>query len=287
MIQFDYITTNGIQMHYASAGEGPLVILLHGFPEFWYSWRHQIPALAAAGFRVVAPDLRGWGKTDKPKGVESYRWETLLKDIDGLRQALGSDQAHLVGHDWGGALAWGYAATYPSHVGRLAVLNCPHPKAFRRLLKSSWKQLFKSWYIAFFQIPWLPETLTRLSDYRAIRAQLARTVHPKAMSELDLELYLENVRQPGALTAGINYYRAMGRHGAGNLGIGRVKVPTRLIWGERDAYLERDGAELSKGWAPPGTQVKYIADAGHWVQLDRPDLVNRWLIEFFQSNLDL
>lgn len=280
MTSFRFVHVNGIRMHCAVDGEGPPVLLLHGFPEFWYSWRHQIPALAEAGFQAVAPDLRGWGKSEKPAGVAAYQVKELLQDIDGLRAELGAKQVHIVGHDWGGGLAWLYAHHYPEHVGRLAVLNCPHPGAMARLIRTNWRQALRSWYILFFQIPCLPEALSRLGNYTAIRRALSGTTDPRAMTPADLERYLENVRQPGALTGGINYYRALAQLGSGlPRPRHRISAPTLVIWGEQDAYLIREGAEASLPFVEQ-MEVRYLKEASHWVQLDAADEVNRLLIEF-------
>lgn len=261
-------------------GEGPPVLLLHGFPEFWYSWRFQLPALAGAGFQAVAPDLRGWGKTDKPRGIAAYQVKELLKDIDGLRSELGAERVHVVGHDWGGALAWLYAHHYPQRVGRLAVLNCPHPGAMARLARTDWRQTIRSWYILFFQLPWLPEALSRLGNYTVLRAALSNTANPEAMTSGDLERYMENIRRPGALTGGINYYRALARLGSGlPRPQRRIQAPTLVIWGEQDAYLIKEGAEASRPFAEQ-MEVRYIRNASHWVQLDAADEVNRLLIPF-------
>lgn len=280
MTSFRFVSVNGIRIHCAVEGNGPPVLLLHGFPEFWYSWRHQIPALAEAGFQAVAPDLRGWGKSEKPAGVAAYQVKELLQDIDGLRAELGAKQVHLVGHDWGGGLAWLYAHHYPEQVGRLAVLNCPHPGAMARLIRTNWRQALRSWYILFFQIPRLPEALSRLGNYAAIRRALSSTADPRAMTPADLELYLQNVRQPGALTGGINYYRALAQLGSGlPRPRHRISAPTLVIWGEKDAYLIREGAEASLPFVEQ-MEIRYIKEASHWVQLDAADEVNRLLIEF-------
>lgn len=280
MREHGWAETNGIRIHYVAAGQGPLVLLLHGFPEFWYSWRRQLPALAAAGLRAVAPDLRGWGETDRPRGVAAYRVEELLKDIDGLRQALGAPRVHVVGHDWGGLLAWWYAARYPQAVDRLAVLNAPHPAAYARLLRRCPAQWLRSWYVLFFQIPWLPEALTRLVNYANVERALRCTANPGALSDADLALYMANVRRPGALTAGINYYRASARAGPRLLtGTPAVAAPTLLIWGEQDPFLVPANAAAAAPWAPR-LQVERLPQAGHWVQQDAPDAVNRLLCTF-------
>src|SRR3954449_2631161 len=151
---------NGVRLHYVEAGAGPLVVLLHGFPEFWYSWRHQIPALAAAGFRVVAPDMRGYNRSDKPRGVRAYSGDALTGDVAKLIRACGAERAVVVGHDWGAAVAWQFAMAYPALLERLVIMNAPHPARFLRALRT-WRQARKSWYMFFFQLPWLPESRFR------------------------------------------------------------------------------------------------------------------------------
>ena len=279
-----FVDSNGIRMHYEAAGQGDLVVLLHGFPEFSYSWRHQLSALAGAGFCAVAPDLRGWGQTDKPRGVDAYRMRHLLADVAGLIAALGYGRAHIVGHDWGGALAWLFAHRYPALTASVSSLNAPHPAAYRRVLAHSWRQRLMSWYILYFQIPWLPEFTLRLGNCAAIRRALRRTVHPEAFSAADLAAYVDNARQPYALTAGVNYYRAMARSRAlrSGLGLEPLRRPALIVWGEQDPYLLRENAVATREWAPD-LHLHYIADAGHWVQCERPDLVNRYLIEFLRD----
>ncbi len=273
------IITNGIRMHYVTQGEGPLVVLLHGFPEFWYSWRYQIPFLARHGYMVVAPDLRGYNETDKPS--KGYNVSTLLRDIVGLIKGLERDKAIIVGHDWGGALAWAFAARYPQMTERLIVLNAPHPAAFARELRT-WRQLRKSWYMFFFQLPWLPEYVLGRNHAAVIGRMLyASAVQKSAFPPDVIERYRDAMSKPGALTASINYYRTLFRRmrslraGAGAI----IDVPTLLIWGKQDIAL---GIELTHGleqWVP-NIQIKRIPDSGHWVQQEKPDAVNTLMLEF-------
>lgn len=275
---------NGVRLHYVEMGEGSLVILLHGFPEFWYSWRHQIPALAAAGFRVIAPDMRGYNRSEKPRGVGSYRMEALTADVAALLRHAGAERATIVGHDWGGAVAWQMPVRYPELVERLVVLNAPHPNAMARaLLRGS--QLRRSWYIFAFQIPALPEA-TFAAFNGALLARLFRKdpVRRDAFSEADIGRYRRAFHRPGTLTAAINYYRAAVRRNPLEAlrGDGRIACPTLLIWGERDRAL---GVELSEGlerWVPD-IRVERLPDASHWVQNDAPERVNALLLEFLGS----
>jgi pimeloyl-ACP methyl ester carboxylesterase len=273
---------NGLHLHHVEAGTGPLVLLLHGFPEFWYCWRHQIPALAAAGYRAVAPDQRGYNESDKPVGVRNYRLELLVEDIAGLIGQLGAGRAVLVGHDWGGAIAFRVAQLRPDLVERLVVLNAPHLAAFRH--KAGPGQWLRSWYTLFFQLPCLPEWLMQMDDFVLLERALRRQpVHAGAFSREDIRRYKRALARPGALTATLNYYRAGMRFSREAMRDDRpISVPTLLIWGERDPYL---GVALSEGldrWVP-GIRVERIPDSSHWVQNDVPEHVNRLLINFLRG----
>jgi pimeloyl-ACP methyl ester carboxylesterase len=279
---------NGIRLHWVEQGEGPLVVLLHGFPEFWYAWRHQIPALAAAGFRAVAPDLRGYNLSDKPRGVSAYRIEALLSDLDGLITRLGEGpgkaRAHVVGHDWGGAIAWYAPLFHPERLLSLTLLNAPHPLAFRRELRSSAAQRKKSSYVFLFQLPWLPERRIRARNYAILGKMLRRDpVTPGAFSDDDIRLYTEALSRPGALTAAVNYYRAALRFPPRARGrTWPAGLKTLLVWGERDRYLGPGLLEGLDRWVPNLTVVR-IPEASHWVQNDAPERVNELLIRFLTS----
>ncbi|MGA7992860.1 MAG: alpha/beta hydrolase, partial [Thermoanaerobaculia bacterium] len=268
-------------LHWVEQGEGPLVVLLHGFPEFWYAWRHQIPALAAAGFRAVAPDLRGYNLSDKPAFVRSYRIEALLGDVAELVAHLGEEKAHVVGHDWGGAFAWYAPLFFPERLLSLTLLNAPHPLAFRRELKTNPAQRKKSSYVFFFQLPWLPERQIRAGNFAAVEKMLRRDpVTPGAFSDEDVRLYKEALAQPGALTAAVNFYRAALRFPprvAGRKWPDGLK--TLLVWGERDRYLGPGLLEGLDRWVPNLT-IERIPHASHWVQADAPARVNDLLIRF-------
>jgi pimeloyl-ACP methyl ester carboxylesterase len=278
-----FAEVNGVRLHYVEAGTGPLVILLHGFPEFWYSWRHQLPALAAAGFRALAPDLRGYNESDKPRRVADYRIERLADDVAGLIAHAGEQDAAVVGHDWGGAIAWSLALRRPEVVRKLAVLNAPHPAAFLRELRTP-GQLLRSWYMFFFQLPALPEALLRAGNFASLERTLrTEPVRPGAFTDEDVRLYKQALSRPGALTAGINYYRAsilrlrrLARQ------IRPITVPTLLVWGERDRYL---GLRLTEGLEPwvPNLRLVRLPNASHWVMNDAPEEVNRLLVEFLRA----
>ncbi|MEO8586837.1 MAG: alpha/beta hydrolase [Acidobacteriota bacterium] len=277
---------NGVRLHWVEQGEGPLVVLLHGFPEFWYAWRHQISALAAAGFRAVAPDLRGYNLSEKPAGVAAYRVEALLGDLAGLIELLGEGEqrAHVVGHDWGGAIAW-YAPLFcPEKLLSLTLMNAPHPLAFRRELKTNADQRRRSRYVFFFQLPWLPEQRIRKDNLAILEKMLRRDpVTPGAFTDEDIRLYKEALARPGALTAAINYYRAALRFPPhARRRVWPEGLTTLLIWGERDRYLGPGLLEGLDRWVPNLT-IERIPEASHWVQGDAPARVNEILIRLLTS----
>lgn len=275
-----HAAVNGVRLHYVEAGAGPLVLLLHGFPEFWYCWRHQIPALAAAGFRVIAPDLRGYNLSDKPAGVASYRMSLLVEDVAGLIRHAGAERAIVVGHDWGGAIAWKLAIERPDLVERLAILNAPHPAAFRRELRQP-RQFFRSLYVFYFQLPWLPEWSLRRNDFAGLdRVFRRQPVRRGAFTAEDVRLYKQALAVPGAATAALNYYRAAIRFPTppGD-DVRPIVAPTLLIWGLRDPYL---GVDLTRGldrWVRD-LRIVRLPNASHWVQNDATEEVNRLLLGF-------
>lgn len=277
-----YIVSNGVKLHYVTQGEGPLLLFLHGFPEFWYSWRHQIPEFAK-DYHVVALDLRGYNNSDKPHDPGSYTLDELVLDIEGVVQGLGYERCFLVGHDWGGALAWGFAYTYPEMVEKLAILNMPHPAKFLEGIRQP-QQMLRSWYILGFQIPNIPEILLQVNDYQAIaNIFTASATNKSAFTPADLEAYKDAAAKRGALTAMLNYYR----HTRLNLleqPWGTLNIPTLMIWGENDIAL---GQELTYGTEAyvPDIRIHMIANSGHWVQQEQPQLVNQSLREFFSGRL--
>lgn len=279
--QHQYIVTNGIRMHYVTQGEGPLVVLLHGFPEFWYSWHNQIPYLAEHGYTVVAPDLRGYNETDKPR--KGYDIPTLLCDIEGLIKGLGQQKAHIVGHDWGGVLAWAFAMNYPEMTESLVVMNAPHPAAMLREIRT-FKQLRKSWYVFAFQIPWLPEYMLGRNNANEIGRMLRGAALQKSAFPHEVTArYQEAMRRPGAIKAAISYYRQLFRHPfTMKSNKVHIKAPTLLIWGEQDIAL---GIELTTGlecWVDD-IKIKRIPDSGHWVQQEQPEKVNHYMLDFLQA----
>ena len=270
----------GVRLHYATLGEGPLVLLLHGFPDFWYGWRRQIAALAEAGFRVVAPDLRGYNLSERPARVEDYRRDLLADDVAALVAALGAPRAHVVGHDWGGVIAWHLAVRHPAVIDRLAILNAPHPARMRELLRRP-AQATRSWYVAFFQLPALPERLLAAGGRRLLHRTWARMhLAPGAFTDRDHAAYDAAFAGPGAIAAALAYYRAL-RHTGVRIPAERRRIPhpTLVLWGERDPALVPDNAEGLERWVPD-VRVVRVPEAGHWVMADAPEATNRALIDF-------
>jgi pimeloyl-ACP methyl ester carboxylesterase len=268
------------RLHYVEAGEGPLVVLLHGFPEFWYGWRSQIAPLAAAGFRVVAPDTRGYNLSSRPQDVAAYDTGALAEDIRGLIRERGAETAMLVGHDWGGTLAWTLAMNHPEVVDRLAVLNAAHPRKLSQGLHHP-AQLRRSWYFFFFDLPDLPETVVHANNWHFFRHFL-RDARP-ALTPEETDRYVEAWSQPGAATGMINYYRSSVRTPPkkAEAAIHPIQAPTLVIWGEADHYLSPDLAEPDRDDVPNLDRVERLPDASHWVHHDEAERVTQLLIDFF------
>ncbi len=270
---------NGVALHVVEAGPeaGPLVILLHGFPEFWWGWRKQIGPLAEAGCRVIVPDQRGYNLSDKPGGVRAYHLDSLAADVVGLADAYGRRSFRLVGHDWGGLVAWWTATRHPDRVERLVVLNAPHPDVAGPYIRSHPSQMRRSAYVAYFQLPLLPEWSLRRHGFSALRRALRGSSRSGTFSDADLEVYASAWAQPDALTAMLNWYRAL-RHRPEAAGA-RIASPTLLIWGERDDFLEKGLAEASLMLCDRAEAV-WFENATHWVHLEEAEAVNERLVRF-------
>jgi pimeloyl-ACP methyl ester carboxylesterase len=278
-----YISTNGITLHVVQAGpvNGPLIILLHGFPEFWMGWNKQIDALVDAGFRVWLPDMRGYNKSDKPKGKDAYQLDESVQDIVGLIRLSGHNQAYLAGHDWGGAVAWRLAQQYPQILRRLVVVNCPMLEVLKYHMKHSSKQQIKSWYMLFLRMPALPEFVLSSRNCRGLIDALTTTSRKDSFTRSELDQYREAWRQPGALTGMLNWYRAMTIPSKKVRENARVKVKTLLIWGERDHALGKELAKPSIDLCDEG-ELAFIRNGSHWVLHERPDRVNQLMLDFLQ-----
>jgi pimeloyl-ACP methyl ester carboxylesterase len=278
------IAANGLGFHALAAGpaDGPLVLLLHGFPETSHGWLKQILPLAEAGLRVVAPDLRGIGRSSKPAGVGAYRIDLLAQDVAAIIDALGHPHAQVVGHDWGGVVAWQLAQQHPERVERVAILNAPHPAVFSSFMLRHPTQMARSWYMAFFQLPWAPEALLRARDFEWLAQALVSTSRPGAFSSTDLNAYREAWSQPGALTGMLNWYRALPLGPKTPHGDARIATPLRLLWGDQDTALESGLAEASIARCDAG-EVVHLPAATHWLHHEEPARVNELLLEFLRA----
>jgi len=280
----DVTFRNGeIELHAVAAGppNGPVAILLHGFPEFWYSWHKQIEPLAAAGFRVIVPDQRGYNISSKPRGTFNYALSHLTPDVLAIADQLGQERIFLAGHDWGAAVAWSVALLHPQRIAKLAILNVPHPIVMRRYLNTNRRQLRRSWYMFFFQLPFIPEAAFSALDFRLGVRSLVRSSRPNTFSAKDLAQYRAAWSQPGALTSMINWYRAAFRHRP-KFPDSTVHVPTRILWGERDAFLLPEMAHDSLRYCD-SAELYTFANATHWLQHEEPARVSELLIDFFRK----
>jgi epoxide hydrolase 4 len=288
MSDFEHVSiqTNGIKLHVVTGGPffGPTVILLHGFPEFWGGWQHQIPALVEAGFRVIVPDQRGYNLSECPQEVSAYRIDELGKDIIGLVDHFGYEKVFLVGHDWGAAVAWSVAVTFPQRIRKLAILNVPHPFVMLQFIGRSPKQMLKSWYIGFFQIPGLADWLLRRDDYALAVRMLVGSSKKGTFSRADIAAYKKAWSNSGGLTGMINWYRALLRFRPPAAADIRVHAPTLVLWGKQDVALSAEMAEESMALCDDGKLI-FFENATHWVQHDESQAVNRELIAFLQPDL--
>ncbi|MDP4002603.1 alpha/beta fold hydrolase [Methylobacterium sp. NEAU K] len=278
-VSFRRVDLPDVSLHVGEAGPdaGPPTILLHGFPEFWYGWRHQIGPLAEAGLRLVIPDQRGYGLSDRPRGVSAYHLDRLAGDVLALADACGFARVRLVGHDWGGLVAWWIASHHPERVARLAILNAPHPGVVGSYMRRHPGQWLRSSYVGLFQLPVLPERLLTADRCRALRRALAGTSRPGAFSASDLDRYVEAWLRPGAMTAMLNWYRALAQ--LPRTAPPRVRVPTRILWGRKDTALQAGLAEASLELCDAG-QIWWHDRATHWLAHEEPAAVNAELRRF-------
>ena len=285
-LEHNTIETNGISLHVVQAGpkSGVPVGLLHGFPEFWYGWRKQIPALVEAGCRVIVPDQRGYNLSDKPKGVKNYSVDILVEDIIGLIDALGYEKVNLVGHDWGAVVAWALAIKYPERLHKLGIMNVPHPAVMKRFLQRDLEQMRRSWYVFFFQLPWIPEMVLKVNHWRRTVGALRDSDKSQSFTNEDIEKYREAWSQPNAMTSMLNWYRAAVR----SLGLVssdmRIKIPTLMMWGMKDVALTHRMARPSMDYVDEGNLILF-PEATHWVQHDAADEVNHYLVDFILDSI--
>lgn len=270
-----------LKLHCAEAGPegGEPVILLHGFPEFWWSWRKQIPALSGAGFRVVAPDMRGYGNSGCPEGVSAYQLDRLVKDVIALADALGFQTFALVGHDWGGIVAWAVAARHPERLRKLVILNAPHLDTMSEIIRRRPQQLLRSSYVGFFQLPGVPELVLGRKNFEALGKALTGSSRRGTFTDEDLAHYKRQWALPGRLTSMLNYYRALVRRRHEPLG--PITLPVRMLWGRRDQALHHDLAVASIARCPNGELLTHDR-ATHWIHLEEPEWVSGQIVDFLQ-----
>ena len=275
-----FVDAGAVTLHVRRAGppDGPPVVLLHGFPEFWFGWRRQLRALAEAGYRVLAPDQRGYNRSGKPRGVAAYGLDSLARDVAGLLDSEGHERAAIVGHDWGAVVGWWLGMAYPGRVERLAVANGPHPGAMGDALLGSWRQRLRSVYTLAAQPPWLPEAALRARNYALLTRVLTDTSRPGTFEESALERYRRAWGRPGALTGMLNWYRAAGRGFGTYRRHDRVTVPTLVLWGSDDSALGPGLADDSAALCDDVRLRRF--DATHWVHHERPDAVTEALVGF-------
>lgn len=274
-IAIDWVEANGQTFELAKAGTGKkLALCLHGFPELNYSWRHQIPLLVELGYTVWAPNLRGYGGSSQPEGVDSYRLDILVQDIAALIDASGAEDVTLIAHDWGAIIAWQFAIQKIRPLTRLVIMNVPHPKCAQRELKH-WYQLKKSWYIFFFQLPWLPEKMLGRNRAQPIKEAFSKmAVNKSRFPDSELQVYADAASRPGALRSMINYYRALLRtRDASDIGDGMVTIPTLMIWGEEDTAIDIRCTDGTDQWVPD-LELHRLPGVSHWVQQEAPEKVN-------------
>ena len=281
-IEHTFVRANGIRFHVARIErDAPLVLFLHGFPECWYSWRHQMQAVADAGFRAWAPDLRGYNLTSKPRGVEAYHYSALTLDVEELLNAARANRAIIVGHDWGAIVSWWFAMDYSERVEKLVIMNVPHPGKVPDGLRNP-RQWLKSYYIGAFQIPYLPEKWIAKNARRMAKSIRHMATRRDAFSDEDIAQYARAIAQPDAMHCALNYYRAWVRWGIWRR-IKPIDVPTLMLWGEDDVALSK---ELTYGTEKfvRDFRMHYIPNCGHWVQNEAAEEVNRELVQFITSN---
>jgi len=286
-IRTEFVDANGLSFEVDQCGEGgTLALCLHGFPEHSFSWRHQLPLLADLGYRAWAPNLRGYGLSDRPEGIEAYSLENLVADVAGLIDASGCERTVLIAHDWGALIAWEFAMRQVRPLERLVICNVPHPVPAQRALRG-FAQLRRSWYVFFFQLPRLPERMLGRDGARAVGEAIRGSASDAGrFPDEVVEVYARNAAQPGALTAMINYYRALVRGGGARRqrerGYPVIETPTLLLWGEEDVALTKE-TTYGTSEVVRDLTVRYLPRVSHWVQQDAPEVVNAMLAAFLKG----
>jgi len=288
VLQHKFVNVNGIIMHYVTIGNGPLIVFLHGFPEFWYSWRYQIPFFSKH-FKVVVPDMRGYGETEKPAEINEYRIEKLVADIVELIHSLGQEKAIVVGHDWGCAIAWSVAMMLPSIVEKLIVMNMPHLAVFQKNAFRNYEQMQKSWYMFFFLLQDVPENRLSSNNFEFLKHLFEISIKRKEkFTQSDIEDYVSSWSKEGGITGGINYYRAnLNAEFWGSLDesipFPKIKSATLQIWGEEDIFLRKELTEGTNEFVDAPFSLKTIPNCGHWIQQEAPEEVNQVIDEFLNT----
>ena len=272
---------NGVSLHVVEAGRPGdlLLILVHGFPEFWWAWRHQITPLADAGYHVIAPDMRGYNESEAPQEVSAYGLDILAADIVALADAFGAETFHLVGHDWGAVIGWWVTAKYPDRVVRSVLMDGPHPDVWGRQALKHPTQALRSIYVAFFQLPWVPEATLGSFDFAGLRAMMQGSAKAGTFEPGALDRYVEAWSHPGSLTAMLNYYRAL-RERPSASEPARLEQPTLIVWAGDDSFLERHMAEAGLAQCDRG-RLEFIEGGSHWVHVEQSDDINRMILSFF------
>ncbi|HET9532062.1 MAG TPA: alpha/beta hydrolase [Blastocatellia bacterium] len=292
MFKHEYAEVNGVKLHYVTAGKGKLIMFVHGFPEFWYEWKNQLIEFGR-DHQAVAPDMRGYNLSSKPAELEKYQVRYLVEDIRALAERLGHKKFILVAHDWGGAVAWAFAIAHPEYLEKLVIINAPHPAVFQRELRENPDQQKASQYMLFFRSPQAEQVLSANNYAQLVQIVLGEGLKAGHFTEEDKRAYIEAWSQPGALTGGLNYYRAArvgpptgadqnpGIESGMQIPSFEVKVPTLVIWGEKDtALLTGNLVGLDK--YVPNLTIKRIPDGTHWVIHEKPALINGYIREFIK-----
>jgi pimeloyl-ACP methyl ester carboxylesterase len=276
-------TINGLNLHIVEAGDAgdPLLVLLHGFPEFWWAWRHQITPLAQAGYHVVVPDMRGYNTSDAPQEVAAYELDTLAADVIGIADAFGAERFDLVSHDWGAVISWWVAATYPDRLKHVVLMDGPHPDVWGKQAMKHPTQALKSTYVAFFQLPWVPEATLGSFDFAGLRGMIEGSAHKGTFEPGALDRYAEAWAHPGSLTAMLNYYRALRQRLHGEKPA-RLAPPTLILWAGDDLFLERNVAEAGLALCDDG-KLEFVEGASHWLHIEMPEKINARVIEWLGS----
>ena len=293
MIEYKYAEVNGIKLNYATAGKGKLILFVHGFPEFWYEWKNQLTEFGR-DHHAVAPDMRGYNLSSKPAALDQYAVPILVEDLRALAVNLGAQRFTLVGHDWGGAVAWAFAAAHPEMLDKLVIINAPHPAIFLRELRDNPAQQKASQYMLLFRSPQAEQFLSANNYAALVEAVLGEGLKSGSFTEEDKKTYLEAWSQPGALTGGLNYYRAahvgpptgeageFTAQGALDPAAFMIKVPTLVIWGEKDTALLTGNLDGLDKFVP-NLKIERIPEGTHWVIHEQPERVNRLIREFLSK----